>query len=73
LYIKQNEAGEFVIYLGALKSKEQRYIDSLDESERVKTMVSSVQSSFESVVSTDKDVREFYEMLENAGDDSSEE
>jgi hypothetical protein len=73
LYVKQKEDGDFEIYLGALKSSEQKYIDKLDESDEVKRLVLSVQSRLETVVSEDEDVREFYEMLENAGEDDNEE
>jgi hypothetical protein len=73
LYVKQNEDGDFEIYLGALKSSEQKYIDKLDKSDEVNRLVLSVQSRLETVVSEDEDVREFYEMLENAGEDNDEE
>jgi hypothetical protein len=73
LYIKQNDDGKFEIYLGALNSKEQKYIDRLDQSDKVNRLVLSVQSRLETVVSEDEDVRDFYEMLENAGDNDEEE
>lgn len=72
LYIKQDEAGAFQIYLGSLNSQEQKYIDQLDQSERVRELVSSVQSQLEAVVSSDSDVRELYEMLESARADGAE-
>lgn len=69
LYVKQNKKGDFQIYLGKLDSMEQKYIDRLDESEKVRALVKSVQNRFEEVVSADSEVRDFYEMLEGAKED----
>lgn len=66
LYVKQNKEGEFQVYLGKLDSMEQKYIDRLDESEKVQALVKSVQNQLEDVVSADREVRDFYEMLEGA-------
>lgn len=69
LYVKQNKKGEFQVYLGKLDSMEQKYIDRLDESEKVQALVKSVQNQLEDVVSADREVRDFYEMLEGAKED----
>lgn len=69
LYVKQNEKGEFEVYLGKLDSMEQKYIDRLDESEKVQALVKSVQNQLEDVVSADREVRDFYEMLEGVKED----
>ena len=66
LYIKQDEQGNFKIYLDTLKSGEQKYIDKLDSSKQVQELVHSVQKQLETVISQDSEVRGFYEMLENA-------
>lgn len=66
LYIKQDEQGNFKIYLDTLKSGEQKYIDKLDNSKQVQELVTSVQNQLETVISQDSEVRGFYEMLENA-------
>ena len=73
LYIKlDKESGQFKIYLGTLSSEEQKTIEELDESPKVKELVDSVQKSLEDVVSSDQQVREFYDMLESVEDDSSD-
>lgn len=69
LYVKQNEKGKFEVYLGKLDSMEQKYIDRLDESEKVQALVKSVQNQLEDVVSADREVRDFYEMLEGVKED----
>ena len=65
LYVNSKEDGSFQIYLGTLESKEQVYMDELNESTRVKELVASVQKKYQSVISSDSKVREFYEMLES--------
>ena len=66
LYIKQMDDGSFKIYLDTLKSREQKYIDSLDQSKPVRELVTTVQKELRTVVSRDSEVRGFYQMLENA-------
>ena len=66
LYIKQMNDGSFKIYLDTLKSREQKYIDSLDQSKPVRELVTTVQKELRTVVSRDSEVRGFYQMLENA-------
>lgn len=65
LYIKQMDDGSFKIYLDTLKSREQKYIDSLDQSKPVRELVTTVQKELRTVVSRDSEVRGFYQMLEN--------
>ncbi len=66
LYVKRTDKGAFQIYLGNFKEEEQKHIEKLDGSLRVQQLVNSVQNALEDVVSTDADVRDFYNMLENA-------
>ena len=58
LYIKQMDDGSFKIYLDTLKSREQKYIDSLDQSKPVRELVTTVQKELRTVVSRDSEVRE---------------
>lgn len=66
LYIKYDEdAGRFIIYRGTLRSDEQKAIDELDSLPKVKELVDAVQKRVEELRSSDKQVREFYDMLES--------
>lgn len=65
LYITMNEDHEFQVYIGTLESKEQKYIDELDQSDRVQSLIQMVQNNMEDVISTDSKVRDFYGMLES--------
>lgn len=75
LYVKENNKNAFEIYLGSLETEEQKRINELDESPRVKGLVETVQKQLADVVSSDSEVREFYEMLEGRQeqDDTAEE
>ncbi len=72
LYIKRDPDKGLLVYLGRLSSEEQKYIDRLDDSEVVRALVRSVQNRMRSVVSSDSDVRDFYEMLESAEDEKGD-
>lgn len=65
LYVTMNKDHEFQVYLGPLDSKEQKYIDELDGSDRVQALIQMVQNNMEDVISTDSKVRDFYGMLES--------
>lgn len=66
LYITADKNGKFTIYLSVIDNDAQEAIDKLDNSEKIKKMISSVQKNLESIVSKNADVRDFYQMLENA-------
>ena len=65
-YIQADENGEFKIYLSALSEEAQTLIDKLDNSEEIQRLVESVQKSLQDTVSSNEEVREFYEMLESS-------
>lgn len=70
-YVKSDNYGSYKIYLGEITPAEQESIDKLDESDDVKEMKESVQKNLESLISTDSNVKKFYEKLEET--DSSNE
>lgn len=73
LYVTADKNGKFTIYLSVIDSDDQKAIDKLDNSDKVKKMITSVQKNLESIVSKNADVRDFYQMLENtASDDDTE-
>lgn len=73
-YVKTDNYGNYKIYLGEISTSEQKYIDKLDDSDDVKEMKESVQKKLESLISTNSDVKKFYEKLEDtASSDESKE
>jgi len=73
LYVTADKNGKFTIYLDVIGNDDQKAIDKLDNSEKVKKMITSVQKDLESIVSKNADVRDFYQMLENSGTDDDKE
>lgn len=73
LYITADKNGKFTIYLSVIGNDAQEAIDKLDNSEKIKKMIASVQKNLESIVSKNADVRDFYQMLENAVVDDDKE
>ncbi|MCI8339798.1 MAG: hypothetical protein HFH62_14165 [Lachnospiraceae bacterium] len=73
LYVTADKNGKFTIYLSVIDSDDQKAIDRLDNSDKVKKMITSVQKNLESIVSKNADVRDFYQMLENTGSDDDTE
>lgn len=72
LYLTPDDNGDYKIYLGVIDSEVQKSIDKLDGSDEVKAMTESVQKELENLISTNEDVRKFYQKLE-ATDASNEE
>lgn len=73
LYVTADKNAKFTIYLSVIDSDDQKAIDKLDNSDKVKKMITSVQKNLESIVSKNADVRDFYQMLENSGSDDDTE
>lgn len=65
LYIKSDEDDNFKIYLGTIDGDAQDAISKLDNSDEIKQIVDSVQKKLEEIVSSNEEVRDFYEMLES--------
>lgn len=70
LFIKADGNGDFKIYLGTIDGKEQETVDKLDNSDEIKKIAGSVQKKLEEIVSSNEDVRDFYEMLESSDEDN---
>lgn len=73
LYVTADKDGKFTIYLSVIDNDDQKAIDKLDNSEKIKKMITSVQKKLESIVSKNADVRDFYQMLENSSEEDSQE
>lgn len=71
IYVKADKNGNFKIYLGTIDGDAQEAIDKLDNSSEIKKIADSVQKSLEEIVSSNEEVRDFYEMLESS-DESNE-
>lgn len=72
LYVNLNEEGNLQIYFGTLDANEQKCIDELDQCKEVQELISTVSKKMEEVISSDEQVREFYEMLESVNNTSSQ-
>ena len=73
LYVTADKNGKFTIYLSVIDNDAQEAIEKLDDSEKIKKMITSVQKNLESIVSKNADVRDFYQMLEsNVTEDDKE-
>lgn len=70
LFVKADGNGDFKIYLGTIDGKEQETVDKLDNSDEVKKIADSVQKKLEEIVSSNEDVRDFYEMLESSDEEN---
>lgn len=68
LYIKSDNDNNFKIYLGTIDGDAQEAISKLDNSEEIKQIVDSVQKKLEEIVSSNEEVRDFYEMLESSNE-----
>ena len=66
MFIKADENGSFEIYLGTIDGEAQEMLDKLDNSDEIKKIADSVQKRLEEIVSSNEDVRDFYEMLESS-------
>ena len=64
LYVTPDNDSGYKIYLGALNSSTQKKINELDGSDEVKAMTESVQKKLEEIISTNSEVKKFYEKLE---------
>lgn len=73
LYVTSDANGKFTIYLSTIKSDDQKAIEALDNSAEVQKMINSVQKKLEDIVSKNADVRDFYQMLESADTEDTEE
>ncbi|MCX4326884.1 MAG: hypothetical protein OSJ45_06270 [Lachnospiraceae bacterium] len=69
-FVKADGNGDFKIYLGTIDGKEQETVDKLDNSDEIKKIASSVQKKLEEIVSSNEDVRDFYEMLESSDEEN---
>lgn len=73
LYVTMNDEGKFIIYLSAVESDDKKAIDKLDNSDKVKKKIDTVQKKLQDIVSKNADVRDFYQMLESSeANDSTE-
>ncbi len=72
LYVKAAEGGKFVVYTGTLSSKEQKKLEELDESADITELRDQVNQKLDSLIASDQQVKEFYEMLENSGAEEEE-
>lgn len=70
LYVTVKKDGTFEIYLGTLDSEAQKRMEELDNSKEIKSMVDTVQKRLEEIVSSNEQVREFYQMLESSDEGS---
>ncbi len=68
IYVVADKDKNFKIYFGTVDSEVQQAIDKLNESPEIEKLTDSVQKSFESIVSSNEEVRDFYEMLESNTD-----
>lgn len=71
LYVNLNKEGNLQVYLGTLDANEQKCIDTLDQCKEVQDLISTVKAKMEDVISSDTQVREFYEMLESVNNSSA--
>lgn len=65
LFVKTDDNGNFKIYLGTIDGKTQEAVEKLDTSDEIKKIADSVQKKFEDIISSNEQVRDFYEMLES--------
>ncbi len=71
LYVTKEKDGSFKIYLGSLDTETQETLEKFDDADDIKKMADSVQKKLEDIVSSNEEVRKFYEMLESS-DESNE-
>lgn len=72
LYVKAVKGGKFVVYTGTLSSKEQDKLEELDQSADVIALRDQVNQKLDTLIASDQQVKEFYEMLENSGVEEEE-
>lgn len=72
LYVKAAKGGKFVVYTGTLNAKEQTTLEKLDQSDEVIALRDQVNQKLDELIKSDQQVKEFYEMLENSGDEEEE-
>lgn len=68
-YIITEDDGTLRIYGDAMDSETQEYINQLDNSDTVKELSGSVQQKYNEALQKDEDLKNLYDMLENAGSD----
>ena len=72
LYVKAVKGGKFAVYTGTLSSKEQDKLKELDQSADVIALRDEVNKKLETLISSNQQVKEFYEMLESSGEEEEE-
>ena len=72
LYIKMQPDGRFMLHFGTLSGKEQKKIEKLDASKDVKVLQDSVNKKLEELQSTNQEVRDFCNMLNESSGDGPE-
>lgn len=72
LYVKAAKGGKFVVYTGTLSSKEQDKLEELDQSAEVIKLRDQVNEKLTTLINSNQQVKEFYEMLENSNVDEEE-
>ena len=72
LYIKMQPDGRFMLHFGTLSGKEQKKIEKLDASKDVKALQDSVNKKLEELQSTNQEVRDFCNMLNESSGDGPE-
>lgn len=68
-YIITEDDGTLRIYGDAMDSETQEYINQLDGSDTVRELSNSVQQKYNEALQSDEDLKDLYDMLENAGSD----
>lgn len=72
LYVKAVDDGKFVVYTGTLSSEEQKKLEELDQSAEVTELKDQVNQKLDTLIASDQQVKEFYEMLENSSVEEEE-
>lgn len=72
LYVKAAKGGKFVVYTGTLSSKEQDKLEELDQSAEVIELRDQVNEKLTTLINSNQQVKEFYEMLENSNAEEEE-
>lgn len=72
LYVKAVKGGKFAVYTGTLSAKEQDKLEELDQSADVIALRDQVNQKLDTLIASDQQVKEFYEMLESSGVEEEE-
>lgn len=73
LYVKAVKGGKFAVYTGTLNAKEQDKLDELDQSDKVVELRDQVNQQLDTLIASDQQVKEFYEMLESSNEEEEQE